>query len=192
MPTQVERSTATRERLLEAAVAALIERGHAGASLPEICRRAGVSRGAQLHHFPTRADLLAAAVEHLFTVRHRELREKLAEVPLGTADTLDRLWEIYTSGPLYAWLELVVAARVDPDLRDALAAVDRRFEDEAAETLARAFALPDGVSARAAARLVTSLLDGLATNRILRDDDAVPREVLALAAAILRPLLEQR
>ena len=180
MATQAERTGATRERLLDAAVAALIERGHAGASLPEICRRAGVSRGAQLHHFPTRADVLAAAVEHLFKVRHRALREHLAAAPAGVDGTLAALWELYTSGPLYAWLEASWPAPVNPELRDALARVDRRFDDEAAETLAAVRPAPRGPGA-GRGRLVTSLLDGLATNRILRDDDAVAREVLDLA-----------
>jgi AcrR family transcriptional regulator len=189
LATQLQRSAATREKLLDAAVSALIERGHAGASLPEICRRAGVSRGAQLHHFPTRADLLSAAVDHLFELRHREFRAQLQATPLGAEATLTELWALYTSGPLYAWLELVVASRVDPDLRKALAGVDRRFMQQAEQTLMQ-FPLPPGVQPRAAARLITSLLDGLATNRILRDDDKSAREVLALATQLLRPVLE--
>src|SRR5687767_4734729 len=105
MATQEQRTAATRTRLLDAAVAVLLERGYAGASLPAICERAGLSRGAQLHHFPTKAALMAAAVEHLFEVRHREFRQ----TALGMPDALLELWRIYTSGPLYAWLELVVA-----------------------------------------------------------------------------------
>jgi AcrR family transcriptional regulator len=190
--TQEERSSATRTRLLEAAVDALIEHGIAGASLPEICRRAGVSRGAQLHHFPTRAELLAAAVEHLFDLRHAAFRARMAASPPQDVDeALAELWSIYTSGPLYAWLELVNAARTDAELRRHVVAVDARFEDEATVTMSSLFGL-EADAARTAARLVTSLLDGLATHRILAPDDRVARDVLTLFAATLKPRLGGR
>ncbi len=49
---QEERSAETRRRLLDATVACLFERGYAGTTTTELARRAGVSRGAQMHHFP--------------------------------------------------------------------------------------------------------------------------------------------
>ena len=45
----------------------------AGTSTTLVSERAGVSRGAQLHHFPTKNDLVVAAVEHLTEVRGAEL-----------------------------------------------------------------------------------------------------------------------
>ena len=71
--TQEERSRAMRLRLLEATVELLVERGFAGTSTTLVSQRAGVSRGAQLHHFPTKNDLVLAAVEHLSAVRGAEL-----------------------------------------------------------------------------------------------------------------------
>ncbi|MFF2768616.1 TetR family transcriptional regulator, partial [Streptomyces bacillaris] len=49
-----DRSRATRQRLLEAAVACLAEHGWAGSTVSVVAERAGVSRGAAQHHFPTR------------------------------------------------------------------------------------------------------------------------------------------
>lgn len=66
---QEERSRVMRARLLEATVELLVERGFAGTSTTLVSERAGVSRGAQLHHFPTKNDLVVAAVEHLTAVR---------------------------------------------------------------------------------------------------------------------------
>ena len=54
-----------RQRLLEATVECLVEHGWSGTSTTLVSQRAGVSRGAQLHHFPTKNDLVLAAVEHL-------------------------------------------------------------------------------------------------------------------------------
>jgi AcrR family transcriptional regulator len=62
-----------RARLLEATVECLVERGFAGTSTTLVSERAGVSRGAQLHHFPTKNALVVAAVEHLTDKRGEEL-----------------------------------------------------------------------------------------------------------------------
>src|SRR5690606_15673046 len=70
---QEERSRVMRERLLDAAVECLIECGYSGTSTTLVSERAGVSRGAQLHHFPSRADLLVAAVEHVAQARGDDL-----------------------------------------------------------------------------------------------------------------------
>ena len=67
-PTQA-RSIATRTALLDAALETLAEKGYAATTTIETARRAGLSRGAQLHHFPTKAQLLTAAVDHLLVRR---------------------------------------------------------------------------------------------------------------------------
>ena len=60
--TQAERTAETTAKLLDATADCLVERGYAGTSTVEVCRRAGVSRGALVHHFPSKDDLVAAAV----------------------------------------------------------------------------------------------------------------------------------
>src|SRR5690348_18308793 len=76
-----DRSRATRQRLLEAAVACLAEHGWAGSTVAVVAERAGVSRGAAQHHFPTRDDLFTAALEHVTHVRAEELRRELEGLP---------------------------------------------------------------------------------------------------------------
>ncbi|MGE0706827.1 MAG: TetR/AcrR family transcriptional regulator [Planctomycetota bacterium] len=194
--TQAERSATTRAALLEATIACLVERGYGGTSTPEVCRRAGVSRGAQLHHFPTRASLLAAAVEHLFERRHAEFRASLAdaqgEARLSAA--LGALWEIYRGETLEAWLELVIASRSDPELHAAVAGVNERFLAAAGETFASLFAgSSDAASAeaRVGVRLITALFDGLALGRIVEDDPDLIRATLQRFGELLRPWLEE-
>src|SRR3990170_1383756 len=111
---QEERSRAMRQRLLEATIECLVERGWAGTSTTLVSRRAGVSRGAQLHHFPTKADLVVAAVEHMGVRRSKQLFGKAATLPTGprrTRAVLDLLAEHFTSPLFTAALELWVAAR---------------------------------------------------------------------------------
>lgn len=63
---QQERSRITREGLLRAAVDVLAEQGWAAATVATVAARAGVSRGAAQHHFPTRGALVTATLEQIF------------------------------------------------------------------------------------------------------------------------------
>lgn len=190
MATQAERTANTTEKLLDATVALLIERGYRNTSLPEVCKRAGVSRGAQLHHYPTKEALVAAAIEHLLVRRVRELGDRLAAASERSSGVFDlgeaasNLWSIYTGDTFYAWLELVVAARTEPELQSMLAAVDKRFA-ERAEQLCQKFLMPhvaDQEEIAATARLILAIFDGLATHRILSRDDAAAKRALKVAA----------
>ena len=186
--TQAERSAGTTEKLLGATVASLIERGYRGTSTPEVCRRAGVSRGAQLHHYPTKEALVAAAVEHLLSQRIGELQERLATAPTGVLDLEDAasfLWKVYTGDTFYAWLELVVAARTDHDLRALMRELDERLATKAERVVAK-FLLPyvdDARQVKATTRLILAIFDGLATHRILSHDDALAKDALRVAKA---------
>jgi AcrR family transcriptional regulator len=126
--TQEERRAATRGALLDATLDCLIEYGYAGVTTNRIVERAGVSRGAQVHHFPTKAELVSEAVRHLAGRRAAEMLERLRDVPQGPQRldaVLDLLWEAH-SGPLFqAALELWVAGRTDADLRANLLEVER-------------------------------------------------------------------
>lgn len=122
-----------RARLLDATVELLVERGFAGTSTPLISQRAGVSRGAQLHHFPAKNDLVVAAVEHVAEARGaalREAAERVAGGPGRTRRILDMLAAHVTSPVFTAALELWVAARTEPALLAAVAPLEQRIGRE--------------------------------------------------------------
>jgi AcrR family transcriptional regulator len=127
---QSERTRAMRGRLLDATIDCLVEHGWSGTSTTQVSQRAGVSRGAQLHHFPTKNDLVLAAVDHLGTSRQADLVARTADLPPGrerTRAVLLVLAELFT-GPLFlAALELWVAARTDPTLRESVGDLEARF-----------------------------------------------------------------
>lgn len=114
--TQAERSAAMRERLLDATIECLVTYGYAGTTTPRIAELAGVTRGAQIHHFKSKEDLVVAAVEHLAQQRtHAAIRElgQVRSIPDPVATALDFLWEAH-QGPMFiATVELWVAARTD-------------------------------------------------------------------------------
>jgi AcrR family transcriptional regulator len=118
--TQSERTAETRDALLEATIACLVDVGYAGTTTRLVAERAGVSRGAQTHHFPTKTALVAAAIEYLFAQQAEYFRTAFEAHPQDRR-TLDQaveiLWEI-VRGPSYAAiLEVTVAARTDRELR---------------------------------------------------------------------------
>lgn len=127
--TQAERSAATRLRLLDATLSCLVECGYAGTTTAAVAERAGVSRGAHLHHYGTRQVLMGAAVQHLAERRLAAVQQRAAGLPgddTRPRRTLDLLAD-ELSGPLYAaTLELWVAARVDGALRAALLPVEQQ------------------------------------------------------------------
>jgi AcrR family transcriptional regulator len=128
---QAERSASTRQALLDATIACLMEDGYASTTTSRVAERAGVSRGAHLHHFQTRQALMAAAMEHLAERRGEQLLAAAQQLPAGReriAQGLDLLWASYAS-PLYqAALDLWTDARTDPDLRQRLARVERDLD----------------------------------------------------------------
>lgn len=120
---QEERTRVMRQRLLEATIQCLVDAGFAGTSTTLVSKIAGVSRGAQLHHFPTKNDLVVAAVRHLAEQRRGEFAEVQADLPVGEGRTravLETLADYVTSPFFTAALELWVAARSDAQLLEAV------------------------------------------------------------------------
>lgn len=122
--TQQERTATTRARVLDATMASLVEDGYAAATISRVQERAGVARGTLLHHFPTRAVLLASVVEDVAARRLRVL-EGRPRTTAGWDAAVDLVWRDLQSPVFLAVLELWVAARTDADLRDALVPVER-------------------------------------------------------------------
>lgn len=121
---QQERSSATRQRLLDAAHDCLLDGGYAATTVGAVQQRAGVARGTLLHHFPTRASLMAGVVEDIVDRRLLVLAPTTA--PSGWDELVDLVWA-ELEGPAYAVaLELWVAARTDADLREALLPLQQR------------------------------------------------------------------
>ncbi len=123
-----------RQRLLEATIDCLVEHGWSGTSTTMVSRRAGVSRGAQLHHFPTKNDLVLAAVEHLSVLRGEELRAAARALPTGgrrTRAVLEMFADHFTSPVFVAALEVWVAARADASLHAAVVPLEQRVGREA-------------------------------------------------------------
>src|SRR5256885_7913123 len=130
--TQQQRRDETRRALLDAAVESLIDVGFARTTTLEVQRRANVSRGALLHHFPSKTELLVGAIDHLAFMRAIQLKSFAAELPEGRARTdavLDLLWQCFSGAFFQVAMELRTAARTDAELRPVLMAAERSLRD---------------------------------------------------------------
>ncbi|WP_327369158.1 TetR/AcrR family transcriptional regulator [Streptomyces sp. NBC_01217] len=178
-----DRSRATRRRLLEAAVACLAEHGWAGSTVSVVAERAGVSRGAAQHHFPTREDLFTAAVEYVA----EERSAALCALPVqGRTAVVAALVDLYT-GPLFrAALQLWVAASNEEQLHPRVTELEARV---GRETHRIAVELLTADETRPGVReTVQGLLDmarGLGLANVLTDDTARRRKVVAQWATLL-------
>ncbi len=151
-----------RTRLLDATVECLVSYGYAGTTTPRVAELAGVTRGAQIHHFRSKEDLVVAAIEHLAQQRAqaaiRELgRAQASPDPISTV--LDFLWEAH-QGPMFvATLELWVAARTDPVLAQQI----ERVEPVVNGTLISAIGqlVPDRAAQKELRNVVYTAMDAL-------------------------------
>jgi AcrR family transcriptional regulator len=189
--TQLERSTATRTRLLEATLECLAELGYARTTTTEIAERGGVSRGAQLHHFPTKAELVTEAVAYLFDKRDEEFRAAFAKLPADAergAAAVDLLWSMVSGPTFHAWLELAVAARTDSHLKPKVAALTTRFSDNVARTFRELFPRPAGAGPYwdLAPTFTFALLEGLALDAIVTPDSPDITRVLDIWRGVAR------
>ena len=179
---QEERTRAMRQRLLDATVECLVERGWSGTSTTLVSQRAGVSRGAQLHHFPTKDDLVLAAVEHLSEARGAELDAAAAELPSGrrrTRAVLDMLATHFTSSVFTAALELWVAARTDDALRAAVGPLEQRIgRDIHRRTVELLHVDESRPGARELVQATLDLVRGLGLANTITDDAARRKRIL--------------
>ncbi|MEJ8277559.1 TetR/AcrR family transcriptional regulator [Pseudonocardia spirodelae] len=145
--TRAQRSEDSRARILDAAVACLIDGGYSGSTTLTIQSAADVSRGRLLHHFPSRDRLLVAAAQHLAVKRVADTEERINRVlratPVGRAERADLvielLWESFSEPHFWAAVELWTAARSNSEIAEALRPEEKRLGAAIRASMARMF-----------------------------------------------------
>ncbi len=178
-----------RQRLLDATLECLVEFGWSGTSTTLVSQRAGVSRGAQLHHFPTKTDLVLAAVEHLSDARRQELEDAAAGLPTGrrrTRAVLEMLAAHFTGPVFSAALELWVAARTDPGLREAVGPLEQRIGRETHRSTVELLGFDESQpGVRELVQATLDLVRGLGLADTITDDAARRKRILDRWATVL-------
>ena len=194
---QQDRSRATRQRLLEAAAECLAELGWAGSTVSVVAERAGVTRGALQHHFPTREDLFTAAVEHVADERLAFVRARQGELPShGRARTeavVDMIVRMYTDQSFRAALHLWVAAATEEPLRERVIALENRVGREAHRAAVEFLGVDENAAGvREAVQATLDMARGLGLANLLTDDSARRTRVVHRWAAMLDEALGER
>lgn len=190
---QQDRSRATRERLIASTIDVLASDGWAAATVSVIAERAGVSRGAAQHHFPTRESLVIATLEQTFdelTTRAADGEETLPEGPGRVEAVVTRAVEVYTGTQFKALLQVWSAAASDPALRETILPMERKFARAAHRLTMQSLA--GGSTDPAVHRLVQATLDmarGLGLADTLSDDSARRKQVIATWSEVLAAAL---
>lgn len=162
-----------RQRLIDAAITCLRRVGYAATTTQLVMEEAGVSRGAMLHHFPTKADLIIAVGEAAAQHQNRMVRRRLAETPEG----MDRYlaltratWAAICEPPSLALIEIMIGSRSDPALNERFPEIVRRFEADQREgvwNLGRELGLKDRAAVERMVRLHLAAMRGLAIDAML-------------------------
>lgn len=192
---QEERRERTRRSLLDATVDSLSELGFSGTTTLEVQKRAGVSRGALLHHFPSKAELLVGAINHLIEMRGREIAERAAELP-SSGDridgAIDLLWGSFTCSLFAVALELRNAARTDPELRAALMPAERIIRDRICTQSRQLFGpeISNKPGFEPALDMTLQLMIGTAMTAVLHDEPDAADELIDRWKAVFPTLVE--
>jgi AcrR family transcriptional regulator len=137
--TQAERSAGTRARILKAAVTCLYKEGYGATTTVSVAASAKVSRGAMLHHFPSKADLMLATLVHVLELNQANFNKAAAKI----ADP----WERYAALPDLrlaaakqpagvAFMEVMVGARSDDTVQDRFPEFQRQLQGRTSQRMA--------------------------------------------------------
>lgn len=190
-----DRSRATRSALLEAAVTCLAEVGWSRSTVAVVAERAGVSRGAAQHHFPTRESLFIAAVEHVTEQRSAEIRRQIAEARergsgLSTRQVVDLVVDLYT-GPFFrAALALWVASSSEPELAAEVVPLENRIGRQVHRLAVDLLGVDESVpGVREMVQATLDLARGLGLANLLTDDAARRRRIVDQWSRVLEGAL---
>ena len=191
---QAYKSSSTRQQILDAAVHCIVNIGYAKTTTMLIAEQAGLSRGATLHHFPSRNDIIAATVDVLFEKRIRAFRKSSQTLPARrdrVRQAVNAYWD-HVNHPLFvAFIELSVAARNDADLRKILTPAQLKFDQEWYATAQDVF--PEWQTDKAAFDLALSLsqtlIEGIAMSHLMHPRESDEAQLLEFLERQISALL---
>ncbi|WP_245833436.1 TetR/AcrR family transcriptional regulator [Sphingomonas mucosissima] len=136
--TQAERSETMRARILDATIASLAQHGYGATTTLMVQKIAGLSRGAMLHHFPTKADLILGTMERIVDLNHEFFQPRLMEIPdplQRFLSLIDARWDLAKQPHGVAQAEIMVGARSDELVRERYPEVLERMRPKQARRL---------------------------------------------------------
>jgi AcrR family transcriptional regulator len=195
--TQAERSEETRTRILKAAANLIRKRGYARFRTAEVAKEAGLSRGAQLHHFPTKDSLVVATLEHVFEQAQMLSRRRASAVnrPRDLIEAvIEDAREFFFSEHFMVAIDIVLSTSTDQSVRKQILDISRKARRPAEAAWAEALAA-NGVPGQLASDLVAltlSLVRGMALRTLWDNDPKWFDELFALWRQMIKVFLSDR
>ena len=139
-PRRNRRGIRTRQDLIQGTIRCLHTYGYAQTTIELIISETRYGRGSVLHQFPTRLDLITAAIEAAMDEALEDVRVRFSSIPnevQAYQATCDILWESLNMPQSIAVTEALWAARWDKDLARALRPIGQRVELEIDQLIGR-------------------------------------------------------
>lgn len=190
---QAQKSASTRTQIIEAAIKCFIDHGYSRTTTTLIADKAGLSRGAMLHHFPSKLAVVRAAVEYLHAKRLSAFRKAVTK-PSPDRDHVRQSVEAYwghVRHPMFvAFFELAVAARTDKELGEILRPAQEAFEREWYQQAVEAFPEWQGRGEKfdLALDLARYVLEGMAISFLTHKETERDKRVIGYLEEKIREL----
>jgi AcrR family transcriptional regulator len=195
--TQAERSEETQTRILKAAANLIRKRGYAHFRTAEVAKEAGLSRGAQLHHFPTKDSLVVATLEYVFEQAQVLSRRRAAAVnrPRDLIEAvIEDAREFFFSEHFMVAIDIVLSTSTNQSVRKQILDISRKARRPVEAAWAEALAA-NGVPGQLASDIVAltlSLVRGMALRTLWDNDPKWFDELFSLWRQMIKVFLSDR
>jgi len=189
----------TRDRILDAAISCFVEHGYTNVTTAMVANSAGVSRGAMLHHFPSKTELIQAAVEYLHDKLLQDYSARVSAIPASLKGRkrrragLDAYWEHLTGDLFVVYHELCVASRTDPELKSILENSQQLFEEHVRESNTMLFAewQDRGDRFLLAMDVTKFMMEGVAAGQLMTNREVRVKRLLGYLSDRLEEIFEE-
>jgi AcrR family transcriptional regulator len=186
------KSQRTRKRILDAAMGLFAERGYHACTNADVAEAAGLTRGAMLYHFPTREDLVDAAIDHIQESRTEAFASTVRSLPHGgevSDQAIDAYWELLRQPSFRAFAELESVARTDAELAKRIAPAQAAFDRaQIGEDLLGLLQAGSGARFQTSRDLARFMLEGLARASLTYEEEERVERLLAVIKRVTRVL----
>ena len=195
--TQAERSEETQTRILKAAANLIRKRGYAHFRTAEVAKEAGLSRGAQLHHFPTKDSLVVATLEYVFEQAQMLSRRRASAVnrPRDLIEAvIEDAREFFFSEHFMVAIDIVLSTSTNQSVRKQILDISRKARRPVEAAWAEALAA-NGVPGQLASDIVAltlSLVRGMALRTLWDNDPKWFDELFSLWRQMIKVFLRDR
>jgi len=197
---QAEKSAMTRSAILEATIQCLLELGYANTTTALIANYAGVSRGAMMHHFPSRISVMRAVIDYLHVLRLQEYRDLMVDIDDPQSNLTDKAiresveaaWRYVNLPSFLAYQEMLAASRTDGELRQIIEPVEKDFEKQFLDTVKAVFPHWQNLARLEGAHdMVQFLMKGMALSHMSVRKNARAKRVMTYLTAILHDIYKE-